>query len=73
MYWIKKLYHFSLHHVVEFSFLLFFFFLGMWDLQDKEEDKELDLGSEEPEAPLPLSVTSRVSFRFCTIYLLLGL
>ncbi|XP_075662731.1 dual specificity protein phosphatase PHS1 isoform X1 [Castanea sativa] len=31
-------------------------------LQDKEEDKELDLGSEEPEAPLPLSVTSRVLY-----------
>uniref|UniRef100_A0A2N9IJP9 UVR domain-containing protein n=1 Tax=Fagus sylvatica TaxID=28930 RepID=A0A2N9IJP9_FAGSY len=28
-------------------------------LQDKEEGKELELGPEEPEAPLPLSVTSR--------------
>ncbi|GMY15207.1 dual specificity protein phosphatase PHS1 isoform X1 [Fagus crenata] len=31
-------------------------------LQDKEEGKELELGPEEPEAPLPLSVTSRVLY-----------
>ncbi|EEF51705.1 dual specificity protein phosphatase PHS1 [Ricinus communis] len=30
--------------------------------QDKEEEKELDLGSEEPDAPLPLTVTSRVLY-----------
>lgn len=33
----------------------------MLKLQDKGEDKELDPGSDEPEAPLPLTVTSRVS------------
>ncbi|OMO94706.1 hypothetical protein CCACVL1_05877 [Corchorus capsularis] len=31
-------------------------------LQEKEEEKELDLGSEEPDAPLPLTVTSRVLY-----------
>ncbi|KAL3512108.1 hypothetical protein ACH5RR_024825 [Cinchona calisaya] len=30
--------------------------------QKEEEDKEFDLGSEEPEAPLPLTVTSRVLY-----------
>lgn len=28
----------------------------------REEEKDFDLGSDEPEAPLPLTVTSRVSF-----------
>ncbi|PQQ18103.1 dual specificity protein phosphatase PHS1-like [Prunus yedoensis var. nudiflora] len=31
-------------------------------VQDKGEDKELDPGSDEPEAPLPLTVTSRVLY-----------
>lgn len=31
-------------------------------LQEKEEEKELDLGSEEPDTPLPLTVTSRVLY-----------
>ncbi|GAV60178.1 DSPc domain-containing protein/Act-Frag_cataly domain-containing protein [Cephalotus follicularis] len=31
-------------------------------LQEKEEDKDLVLGSDEPEAPLPLTVTSRVLY-----------
>ncbi|XP_015888450.3 dual specificity protein phosphatase PHS1 [Ziziphus jujuba] len=31
-------------------------------VQDKEEEKESDLGSDEPEAPLPLTVTSRVLY-----------
>ncbi|XP_021287169.1 dual specificity protein phosphatase PHS1 isoform X1 [Herrania umbratica] len=31
-------------------------------LQEKEEEKELDLGSDEPDAPLPLTVTSRVLY-----------
>ncbi|KAJ4728870.1 Dual specificity protein phosphatase phs1 [Melia azedarach] len=30
--------------------------------QEKEEEKELDLGSDEPETPLPLTVTSRVLY-----------
>lgn len=69
----SKSFHFSLlslHHVVGFCFcfaLLWLTFVYMWEFQDKEEGKELELGPEEPEAPLPLSVTSRVSFRFCTI------
>ncbi|PON67250.1 Dual specificity phosphatase [Parasponia andersonii] len=29
---------------------------------DKEEDKEVDIGSDQPEAPLPLTVTSRVLY-----------
>lgn len=32
----------------------------MRGFQDKEEEKEFDLGSDEPEVPLPLTVTSRV-------------
>ncbi|KAM2033059.1 hypothetical protein ACFX1T_015004 [Malus domestica] len=35
---------------------------NLLQLQDKEEYKELDPGSEEPEAPLPLTVTSRVLY-----------
>lgn len=31
------------------------------ELQDKEEERELDLGSDEPDTPLPLTVTSRVN------------
>ncbi|XP_039163580.1 dual specificity protein phosphatase PHS1 isoform X3 [Eucalyptus grandis] len=31
----------------------------MRDSEEKEEDKELDLGAEEPDAPLPLTATSR--------------
>ncbi|XWS51488.1 hypothetical protein CRYUN_Cryun12cG0180700 [Craigia yunnanensis] len=31
-------------------------------LQEKEEDKELDHGSDEPDVPLPLTVTSRVLY-----------
>uniref|UniRef100_A0A5B7B862 Putative dual specificity protein phosphatase PHS1 n=2 Tax=Davidia involucrata TaxID=16924 RepID=A0A5B7B862_DAVIN len=31
-------------------------------LQKEEEDKEFDLGSDEPEVPLPLTVTSRVLY-----------
>ncbi|GLT79433.1 hypothetical protein SLA2020_509220 [Shorea laevis] len=34
----------------------------MQEFQDKEEEKELDLGSEEPEVPLPLTFTSRVLY-----------
>jgi atypical dual specificity phosphatase len=34
----------------------------MWKLQEKEEERELDLGSEELDPPLPLTVTSRVTF-----------
>lgn len=35
--------------------------LGL-QLQDREEDRDVELlGSEEPDAPLPLTVTSRVS------------
>ncbi|XVE63746.1 hypothetical protein DITRI_Ditri07aG0044900 [Diplodiscus trichospermus] len=30
--------------------------------QEKEEEKELDLGSDEPDTPLPLTVTSRVLY-----------
>ena len=38
--------------------------LYMRELQDKEEDKEeLDLGPDEPDPPLPLTVTSRVCHR----------
>lgn len=31
-------------------------------MQKEDEEKEIDLGSDEHEAPLPLTVTSRVSF-----------
>lgn len=31
-------------------------------MQGKDEDRELELGSDEPEAPLPLTATSRVCF-----------
>lgn len=34
----------------------------MWKLQEKEEERELDLGSEELDPPLPLTVTSRVLY-----------
>lgn len=37
--------------------------------QDKDEEKYLDLGHDEHESPLPLTVTSRVNFsdpRFCS-------
>ncbi|PON97448.1 Dual specificity phosphatase [Trema orientale] len=54
------------------GFILFFFFkpvslicywsFSMTKLQDKEEDKEVDIGSDQPEAPLPLTVTSRVLY-----------
>lgn len=30
-------------------------------LQEKDEDKELDFGSDESEPPLPLTATSRVT------------
>ncbi|XP_021673387.2 dual specificity protein phosphatase PHS1 isoform X2 [Hevea brasiliensis] len=33
-----------------------------WEFQDKEEERELDLGSDEPDTPLPLTVTSRVLY-----------
>jgi hypothetical protein len=37
----------------------------MWELQDKEEEKEeLDPASDEPDPPLPLTVTSRVCHGF---------
>ncbi|KAK9009227.1 hypothetical protein V6N11_035772 [Hibiscus sabdariffa] len=36
--------------------------LYMQELQIKEEEKELDLGSYEPDTPLPLTVTSRVLY-----------
>lgn len=36
----------------------------MWKFQDKEEEKEFDIGSDEAEVPLPFTVTSKV--RYCT-------
>lgn len=39
----------------------------MAKFQDKEEDKEVDIGSDEPEAPLPLTVTSRVNYLYITL------
>ena len=38
----------------------------MWKLQ--EEEREPDLGSEELDPPLPLTVTSRVIFKFLFFY-----
>lgn len=46
----------------------------MQELQEKEEEKELDLGSDEPDAPLSLTVTSRVKMKsLCSFFLLRSL
>ena len=44
--------------------LIYYWYCSLLKLQDKEEDKEVDIGSDEPEAPLPLTVTSRVSYLY---------
>lgn len=48
----------------------FFVFINhMWRLQDKDEDRELELGSDQPEAPLPLTATSRVCLSLTALIL----
>lgn len=42
----------------------FIFAAYMRKFQDREEEKEFDIGSDEPEVSLPSTVTSRV--RYCT-------
>lgn len=38
--------------------------------EDQRESKEFDLGFDEPETPLPLTVTSRVCVFFSSIFLI---